>query len=149
MHHFEKYKQEADQFIITLSEELNHRNQPEQTLRILKAVLHTVRDRITISESFDLMAQLPMLLKGLYVHQWKYAEKTDEFRTMEDFVERVKERQRLFGEKDFDWDEPSREIVLTVLKTLYITYLSTGQLDHIIDQLPKDVKETVFAELEG
>ena len=50
---FDKYAQEAQAFLNKLSEDLGHKEEKQRTLIILRAVLHTVRDRITIAESFD------------------------------------------------------------------------------------------------
>jgi uncharacterized protein (DUF2267 family) len=36
----------------------------------LRAVLHTLRDRLTLEEAVQLGAQLPMLIRGLYYEGW-------------------------------------------------------------------------------
>lgn len=38
---------------------------------MLRAVLQTLRDRISMSESLDLMSQLPAAPKIVYVEDWK------------------------------------------------------------------------------
>src|SRR5258706_13987050 len=41
----------------------------------LRAVLHTLRDRLPIAEAAHLGAQLPMLIRGFYYDGWKPASK--------------------------------------------------------------------------
>jgi uncharacterized protein (DUF2267 family) len=36
----------------------------------LRAVLHTLRDRLTVDEAAQLSAQLPMLVRGIYFEGW-------------------------------------------------------------------------------
>jgi uncharacterized protein (DUF2267 family) len=50
---FNKYAQEGNEFLHSLAKELGHEKEINQTAIILKSVLHTLRDRITISESID------------------------------------------------------------------------------------------------
>src|ERR1700719_1588627 len=38
--------------------------------RVLAAVLHALRDRLTVDEVAQLGAQLPILVRGLYYDQW-------------------------------------------------------------------------------
>lgn len=139
---FNKFAEEANGFINELAEELGHPENQEQTLIVLRAVLHTLRDRITISESFDVISQLPMILKGIYVEQWKYHEKPEKFSTIEEFKNEVKERQHLYGETRFNWDMPTEEIIAKTFNKLR-KYLDEGQLRHIEDQMPAELKPLI------
>ena len=40
--------------------------------RVLAAVLHALRDRLTVDEVAQLGAQLPILVRGLYYDQWHH-----------------------------------------------------------------------------
>ncbi len=137
---FDKYAQEGNQFINTLAEELGH---PEETARsgiVLRAVLHTLRERITISESLHFLSQLPMFLKGIYVDNWKFREKPLDITTIEEFTSEVEKHQAQYGEQEFSWNRSTEEIVQIVLKTLNI-YVSKGESEDIIAQLPAGLKE--------
>jgi len=57
-------------WINELDERLGWNNKP-RAYRLLKAVLHTLRDRLQINELADLAAQLPALLRGAYYEQWR------------------------------------------------------------------------------
>ncbi|MDF9797748.1 uncharacterized protein (DUF2267 family) [Catalinimonas alkaloidigena] len=136
----DKFAQEGHTFVHELSNELGHSGEDEAISRLLRSVLHVLRDRITMSESLDLLAQLPMFLKAVYVEQWKYREKPLKFESMEEFCQHVKDEQSRMGESDFQWNEPTDELVKRTFVALR-KYLTQGEAKHVIDQLPKDIKE--------
>lgn len=139
----DKQAQEANTFINKLAADLGHPNEVERTGIILRAILHTLRDRITISESFDLMAQLPMFLKAIYVDQWKYSDQPKTYKSIEDFKNEVKRQQEMYGEQEFNWKISTQDIIQTVFKQLKENYLSDGEMGHILSQLPGEIEELV------
>ncbi|MGK7389462.1 MAG: DUF2267 domain-containing protein [Candidatus Cyclobacteriaceae bacterium M2_1C_046] len=143
MDKFDKFAQEGNEFLHELANELGHPEELDKTMILLRASLHSLRDRITIAESFDLLSQLPLVLKGVYTEHWKYTEKPEKYRTMEEFTAVVKEEQRLHGETEFDWNKHTDELVKIVFSTLHRKYLSGGQLEHVIGNLPKEIQENL------
>ena len=143
MRKFDKYAQEGNELLHELATELGHPEELEKTMIILKATLHALRDRITIAESFHLMAQLPLIIKGVFVEHWKYSDKPDDYDTFEEFKDKIKEEQNLHGETEFDWSESTENIAGTVMKVLNKRYLSDGQLDHVLINLPQDIAENL------
>jgi uncharacterized protein (DUF2267 family) len=57
--------------------------------RALAAVLHALRDRLSVAEATDLGAQLPMLIRGLYYEGWTPAGKPVSERKREDFLAHI------------------------------------------------------------
>ena len=54
-----------------------------------------LRRRLTLDESFDLLAQLPMCIKAVYVDGWKPALFPDKsIKTLEDFIREVLEEDK-------------------------------------------------------
>ncbi len=141
--HFDKYAQEGNEFVHHLANELGHPDNLGQTGIILRSVLHAFRDRITVSESLDFAAQLPMFLKGIYMDNWKYKEKPERLKTMEEFVQYVEEEQAKYGETEFDWKKSTTEIIEIVLKTLKDRYISDGELEDLYSQLPQDIENVL------
>ena len=141
---FDKFATEGNTFIKHLAEELNHPDETGRTGIVLRAVLHTLRDRITISESFDFMAQLPMFLKAVYVDEWKYKEKPDRLKDINEFAEKVKEHQAKYGESEFNWSLSTEEIIERTINFIRKKYVTEGEIDHIKDNLPEDL-EKIFA----
>jgi uncharacterized protein (DUF2267 family) len=140
--HFEKYAQEGNIFIKNLANRLGHPEEHSQTGIILRAVLHTLRDRITIAESLNLISQLPMFLKAIYVDSWKYRERPMTYSKIEDFKAQVKKLQEQYGEQGFDWEKPTEDIIKIVFEQLK-TYVSQGEIEDILAQLPKEIEELV------
>jgi uncharacterized protein (DUF2267 family) len=64
-------------------------NDKPRSYRLLKAVLHTLRDSLQINEAADLGAQLPTLLRGAYYEQWKPATTPVKLHGVAGFLERV------------------------------------------------------------
>ncbi len=141
---FDKYAQEGNAYINSLAQKLGHAEEKARTGILVRAVLHALRDRITIAESFNLMAQLPAFLKAVYVDNWKYKEKPDSLRDRQDFLSRVEENQQMYGEQDFSWNKSTGELTGIVLESLH-GYLTKGEIEDVMAQLPEDL-EAYFRE---
>lgn len=140
---FEKFAQEAHEYVNFLATELGHPDEKERVLIIWRAVMHTLRDRIHMGESFQLFAPLPMILKGIYVEDWKFSEKPPKkFQTIEEMKDEVKAVQRQYGEEDFPWSKSTEEIIAITIHSLK-RFLQDEQLQHLRDQMPKEIKEIV------
>lgn len=140
---FEKFAQEAHEYVNELAQDLGHPEEKERVLIIWRSVMHSLRDRIHLGESFQLMDPLPMILKGIYVQNWKYSEKPPkDFDTIEEFKNEVKAKQEQFGEQDFPWKKSTEEIISITINSLK-RYLNEAQLQHLKDQMPKEVKELI------
>ncbi|MDX1586444.1 MAG: DUF2267 domain-containing protein [Balneolaceae bacterium] len=140
---FEKFAQEAHEYVNQLAVDLGHPQEQEQCWIAWRAVMHTIRDRIHLGESFDLMSQLPMILKGTYAENWKYHEKPPlNYETTEEMKKHVKTLQNRYGEMQFNWSKPTEEIISIIIDSLN-RYCSKGQMEHIRGMMPKDVKELV------
>lgn len=142
---FNKFAEEGQLFVKHLAERLGHPEETAQTGILLRAVLHTLRDNIHIAESFNLLSQLPMALKGLYVENWKYRERPLRLKTLKEFTEKVEDEQAVYGESRFNWSQSTFELTKEVFAALG-QYISPGEMQDIMDNLPKEVKE-LFADL--
>lgn len=139
----EKYIHDVHEYINRLANDLGHPEEKQRVMIIWRAVMHTIRDRIQISESLDLISPLPMILKGMYTMGWKYSETPPlDYDTIEQMKTEVKALQNEFGEEEFDWNKPTEEIISITLDSLE-RYFSEGQMDHIRGQLPAGVKKVV------
>ncbi|EJF08583.1 MULTISPECIES: DUF2267 domain-containing protein [Pontibacter] len=138
--YFEKFAQEGNEYINQLAADLGHPEEKGQTYILLRAVLHTIRDRIAISESFHVLSQLPMFLKALYTEHWQYREQPLQFESLEEFKDAVKQEQARHGEQQFNWSQSTEDLIAVVLTSLSMHYLTEGQLQHIATQMPADIK---------
>ena len=137
---FEKYAQEGNLFLKKLAGELGHPDEHGRTGIVLRAVMHTLRDRLTVSESLHLLSQLPMFLKAVYVDNWKYREKPVGYKSIEEFTNAVEEHQEQYGEQEFSWNKSTEEIVMIVFKKLGI-YISEGEFEDVAAQMPNNLAD--------
>jgi uncharacterized protein (DUF2267 family) len=99
----------------------------------LRAVLHTLRDRLSVNEAAHLGAQLPMLIRGLYYEGWDPAHVPANYRTREEFLASI---HQSFQRVDENVD--CEQILKAVLTTL-ARRVSEGELQDIKSSLPEDI----------
>jgi len=64
-----------------------------EALSVLRAVLHQLRDRLTIEETAQLSAQLPLLLRGVFFEGWQPSRVPDRsIRSQQQFFDAVLSR---------------------------------------------------------
>ncbi len=138
---FESFAQDAHKYINEVALELDHPEEKNRVLIIWRSVMHTLRDRIHLGESFQIIDPLPMIFKGIYVQSWKYSEKPPlQYETIEEMKNQVKDLQAQFGEKDFPWSKSTEEIISITNNSLK-RFIPQGQMEHIIGQMPKEIKD--------
>src|ERR1051326_8956287 len=80
--------------------------------RGLGAVLHTLRDRISVDQVAHLGAELPIVVRGLYYDQWHPAGKPDRERRADEFAARVMAELR--DTRRIDPDDATRAVFATI-----------------------------------
>ncbi len=106
----------------------------EQAVEVTRAVLHTIRDRLTVNEAADFAAQLPMLLQGLYYHEWTPAGKPEKIRSREEFLAKVSDR--------FMGRYSPEEAIKSVFNVLE-NRMSHGQIEDVKNNLPPEIRELI------
>lgn len=138
---FETFLQDAHEYVNGLAIKLGHPEEKQRVLQIWRAVMHSIRDRIDMGEAFQVMDPLPMILKGIYVQNWKYNEKPPlNYNSLEEMKTQVKQLQKQFGEEDFPWSKSTEEIISETFFSLK-QFMGEAQLDHLIGQMPKEIQE--------
>jgi uncharacterized protein (DUF2267 family) len=107
------------------------RDRRHQTYAALRAVLHALRDRLTIQESADLAAQLTMLLRGLYYEGWSPSKMPLKMHR-DEFLERVRTD---FG---YEIEGTTEDLVHVVLHSLK-RFVTEGEWHDVMSVVPKDV----------
>ncbi len=100
----------------------------------LRAVLHTLRDRLSVDEVAQLSAQLPLLVRGAFFEGWHPAHKPVRDRTEDEFIAHVSESFAL----DLSGTHP-RKIVQAVLFVLE-KHISGGETLSIKHVLPVGIR---------
>jgi uncharacterized protein (DUF2267 family) len=101
----------------------------------LRAVLHTLRDHLSIEENAQLSAQLPLLVRGVYFEAWHPTQSLNKERSQAEFISHISESFAL----DLTGTHP-RLIVGAVLKVLE-QHLSAGGAASLMHLLPERVRE--------
>lgn len=106
---------------------------PQRAYSVLRAVLHALRDRLTVEEAVSLAAQLPMLVRGFYYDGWHPAAGPRNWRHKEEFLERVGELYPGLREED-------RELAVRAVFRLLASHTTGGELRHVRHQLPIELR---------
>jgi len=137
---FEKYAAKGNEFVHRLAEELDVPK--EKAGRIIRAVLHALRNRLSHEESFQLLAQLPMALKGVYADGWRFDKDFNRIHHVNDFLDEVRKEDGGLAGYDFGNNSKAQIAVACVFKAL--DYLvSEGEMNDIMDVMPAELKEFI------
>ena len=104
-----------------------------QAYSAFRAVLHALRDRLTIDQAAHLSDQMPMLVRGLYFESWKPSVVPTPIRNMQEFFEEV--QHNLGGNVTID---PPRAV--EAVFRLLDSKISAGEIDHVKSQLPGEIQ---------
>jgi uncharacterized protein (DUF2267 family) len=102
-----------------------------QSVAALRTVLHALRDRLTVEESAQLAAQLPMLIRGIYFEGWDPS-RVPVKAGREEFLRRIREEFR------YDVQGGVESVVHTVIGALR-RYVTDDEWDDIRASMPKDL----------
>lgn len=139
---FNQFAAEANTFLKEYSREMNLVTDTEKAGRILSAILHALREVISVEESIQLIAQFPMFLKAVYVNGWT-THKKEKVKNMTEFIDLCREYSGLTSVHDFESDELAENYIDTTF-ILLRRYISLGELEDIRSELPKDLKSMVY-----
>jgi uncharacterized protein (DUF2267 family) len=101
--------------------------------QVLRAVLHSLRDRLTINEAADLGDQFPMLVRGIYYEAWHPAGNPEKIRSLQDFLDAI--TARLPPQQPVDAESAARAVFRTLEN-----HVSPGEIRDVIDVLPKEIR---------
>jgi uncharacterized protein (DUF2267 family) len=105
----------------------------QRAYHALRAVLHALRDRLTVEEVAQLSAQLPMLIRGIYYEGWRPTGKPIRERKKEDFLAHIGAEFR---------DTPDiypEQVAWGVFKVL-ARHVSSGEIQDVKHVLPEDLR---------
>jgi uncharacterized protein (DUF2267 family) len=85
---FDTTVQESNEWLKLIEDRLRPCDR-QQAYGALRAVLHVLRDRLPAEAVLGLSAQLPMLLRGVFLEGWRLNEAPTDLRNVQDFAQAV------------------------------------------------------------
>ena len=114
-------------------QELAHLPDQRTAFKVLRAVLHALRDRLPVDVTAHLGAQLPVMIRGFFYEGWRPAGKPDRIRTQEEFLGEI--HAEIVSPENLD---PLR-VTHCVLELLN-RHLSPGEPAKLRQILPKEIQ---------
>ncbi|MFW6092747.1 MAG: DUF2267 domain-containing protein [Pseudomonadota bacterium] len=128
----ERSIQKTQSWLKDISTELGW-NDPERGYLALRAVLHTLRDRLPPNEAVDLAAQLPMVIRGFYYEGWHPADKPRKYRHKDEFIEQVRRIAPSITQDE------AEKVISAVFHQLS-SELDGGEVDEVRNAMPEEVR---------
>lgn len=125
--------QKTDSWLKELMEELGRYDEHKAYL-VARTTLHALRDRLTVEETAQLGAQLPMLVRGFYYEGWDPTGKPEKKRSKEEFLAPIGQQFR--DDESIDPEEGARA-VFTVLSNR----VSDGEIEDVKHVLPAEIRD--------
>ncbi|CAN7364293.1 DUF2267 domain-containing protein [Mesorhizobium sp. LjNodule214] len=122
--------EQAQQWVSELARDLGWSEQ--SAYRLLRSVLHTLRDWLSPAEMADLSAQLPTLIRGIYFEGWNPSAPESEHKKR-DFVLSVR--------NSFGYDEAvDFDVAINAVFKLLDRHISHGEIVQVRNSMKKSLR---------
>ncbi len=111
-----------------LSQELGDEDR-QYAYRAVRAVLHALRDRVTVDVAAKLAAQLPTFIRGVYYEDWVPNRTPLAIHDVEEFLDRVAREGHMAGETE-------ASLAVTAVARVLRRHVSAGEIDEVLAVLP-------------
>lgn len=135
---FNKYAMKGNEFLHQLENNLGN-NDRAHAARILRSTFRVLRNHLTFEESLQLLSQLPMAIKGVYVDGWKKGQHMN-IKTVDDFLLEIIQEEGTGAWRDFSSTEEIIDCVRAVIDTMRL-YVSAEEIDQALGTLPGRIQE--------
>ncbi len=132
---FQKTVEKSEEWIHELMDDMGWMEE-HRAYQGLRAVLHVLRDHIEPREALHLAAQMPMLIRGLFLEGWKPEDKPLRSRHRNQFIHEVMAAPEI--KNNFDIDSVHR-LIRSVFHLLEHK-ISQGEIKDILLLLPSEIR---------
>ena len=139
MLNFNKYVHEGEEFVHEVAVEIDVPWDMIKAVRILRAVLHTLRNRLPVATSLQLIAGFPMLIKAIYVDGWKITHEAKTLRHLGDFIEAVREEGGPGLHNEFTTDYEVTHAINAVFNVVK-RHSTAGEIKDVLATLPIELR---------
>jgi uncharacterized protein (DUF2267 family) len=135
---FNKYAAKGNEFLHLLEDNLGS-NDRAHAARILRSTFRVLRNHLSFEESLQLLSQLPMAIKSVYVDGWtKAAHKR--INTVDDLIIEMIQEEGNTAWRDFSSKSEIIDCVRAVVDTMRL-YVSTEEMDQALATLPARLRQ--------
>jgi uncharacterized protein (DUF2267 family) len=114
----------------------------QKSYAALKAVLHALRDQLTIDESAQFAAQLPLIVRGLFYEGWNPSKVPSRERDVDRFLDRVRHGYtQAPGPERIDPTWLCQSVI-----TLLSEHISPGELEDVRGMLAEPIRREIWPE---
>jgi len=135
---FERYAMKGNEFVNRLEANLETTDRAHAA-RFLRSTFRVLRNHLTFEESLQLLSQLPMAIKAVYVEGWS-AGAHKKIKTADQFLIEIIAEDDLSAWRDFSDREEIVSAVRAVINTMRL-YVSSEEIDQALGTLPLEVQE--------
>jgi uncharacterized protein (DUF2267 family) len=107
--------------------------------RVLRAFLHALRDHLSVDETAQLAAQLPIFVRGVFYEGWDPSPTPEHARDVDSFLTKIAGEAGLAGETEASFAATAASRVLR-------RHVSAGEGDSVVQALPQHLRELLSAE---
>lgn len=123
--------QSAKEWLKDAQQQMNLDSQ-EDAYMAMRAVLHTLRNQLSVEEACDLASQLPLIIQGVYYEGWQPGAQRDKIHSPDQFYSEVSEN--LSGREHLN----PQSVTSGAFRTI-ADFISDGQLQHVKSNLSKNI----------
>jgi uncharacterized protein (DUF2267 family) len=135
---FARTMQKSHEWVLAMQKDIGYLN-ADEVYHILRAVLQTLRDQLSVNEAAQFAAQLPLLLRGAFYECWDPNVSALRGCTKEEFLIAVQHKMGFRSPPNFN-------IAAGVTSALRViqSHVSSGEMKDIISQMRPSLKRFVL-----
>lgn len=130
---FDDTIQKTNIWLKEISETLGRDNR-RLAYRALRAVLHALRDRMTVEEAAHLSAELPMLVRGIFYEQYRPTDMPAKIRDQQEFLDTI--NREIADATELTPQEAAKAVFLCLN-----THVNPDQARHVRDMMHGSIRQ--------
>ncbi|MBD3317799.1 MAG: DUF2267 domain-containing protein [Chitinivibrionales bacterium] len=131
---FDTTTQKTERWLNLIMERLGWTSR-QRAYHAFRAVLHALRDRLTIEESAHFSAQLPLLVRGIYFDGWEPSKTPEKIRDKGVFLEHVRERMGLGAGEPENIERIVKEVFAVIQNEV-----TEGEISEVRSMFPEKLR---------
>ena len=138
----QKHSQHAREFLREVAKELGTPDDMNHAGRVFTSVMHSFRDMFTPEESLQMISQLPLYVRAVYIDGWKIGRHPRRLKRLDDFLNDVQFNCKNTASRDFGTLENTKREVEAVFRVIK-RHVSEGEIKDVKSQLPTEIQELI------